>query len=353
MGKLQEAEKAKEKKSPKHPASTQSDADESQEESQEAGNAPDNESDADDGAAEGGADTAVPSSGQPGEPQDESAQDNGPDAAQGGADQTGDDSDQSAQGGPPQAQGSAAAPTGQAIPVPAGIKDAYDKANTALLSALYGNGHKVAAAVLQGIQPQGPHKIESVVHAVVNLFTQLNLKLKFSKSTPQIVLPFTKDIVNNVPDLAERGGNIQFSDQEAVAVLGSSLEMVMRIIGVTKQQMATFQSHVGQSKMQSGLANYKAALQHTKGARGPTADEQPQNPVTNLPRRVSTPPNGLHLLERERPGPQRRRNRAYWGVGGTPGGTPQPGAPNVAAPGPGQSAPPGGMLSAAQPPQGQ
>jgi hypothetical protein len=172
------------------------------------------------------------------------------------------------------------------------LQDAYDKANTALLSALYGNNHRVAAAILQGIQPQGPHKIESAARAAIHLFTQLNLRLKLSKTTPQIVLPFTKDIVNNVLDLAERGGNIQFSDQEAVAVLGTSLEMIMRIIGVTKQQMSTFQQHVGQAKMQKGLGDYKAALAHTKGARGPTADEQQQNPGNQAPAQSGQPANG-------------------------------------------------------------
>jgi hypothetical protein len=189
------------------------------------------------------------------------------------------------------------------------------------MTALYTND-KVAHNVIAGIVPSGPHKVESVARMATLLVTQINKQLHFIKDTPQIVLPFTQDVVSHVIDLAEQVKKITFTEQEAHAILGTAQEIIMHTAGVTKQQVKTLATHMPKSQIMDGLAKYKKHLQFIKGVSGPN-DPEPAGQGGGHP-----PPSG------------------------PPGGQPQQGAPVTAAPGPGQSAPPGGMLSQAaqQPP---
>lgn len=303
--------------------------------------------DADDAAGDG-QDDASASAGQPQAEEDGGSQGGDGDGAE--QPQQGDVDDQSNPGeqdGAPQnggsAQPSAGVPAGQ-MPMPAGVKEAYQKANAALATALYTND-QVAQHVLSGIVPDPQHLIESIVKMSCILFTQINKQLQFVKQTPQIVLPFAKDIVAHVIDLAVQVKKLPITPQQEQAALGATIETVMRIVGVTKQQMQNFQAHMGSAKVQEGKAKYQQHLEAIKGARPPVnagGGGGGQSPPAGGP-----PPNGPAPSSGAPPGAS---------GGATPGQPqPQPGAPVTAAPGPGQSAPPGGMLSqaAANPPQGQ
>jgi hypothetical protein len=274
------------------------------------------------------------------------------------ADQSGGDQDASPSGSDA-GQSAPAGAAGQDSPdsvdfsqlkMPPAMKEAYQRANGALLTALYKND-KVAQAVLSGIVPQGIHKIESVVHVSMTVFMQINKQLNFIKEMPQIAVPFLNDVLAHVTDLATQVKGIQFSDQESAAIMSTAHEFLFRVVGINKGQMRAATQHIPRSQLAQGLAKYQAHIKATQnvsgrfsqgagGAQGnPAAGGQPSaaQPQSGAPQ--GAPAAG------PQPGPAA-------GAGGTPGGQPQPGAPVTAAPGPGQSAPPGGMLSAAaaQPP---
>ncbi len=216
------------------------------------------------------------------------------------------------------------------------------RANAALHTALYTND-KVAHAVLNGVVPNGQHKVESAARMSVLLLTQINKQLQFVKDAPQIVMPFMQDVVEQVLDLTQQVKKIQWSQQEAHAVLGTAQELIMRICGVHKKQMGALKGVLPRSQLMDALDKYHQHLQFIKGHAGAAAAQggpQP-SPGDQAPSDGGQPANGAS--------PQ------AGGAGASPdSGQPQAGAPVTAAPGPGQSAPPGGMLTqaAAQPPQG-
>lgn len=271
-----------------------------------------------------------------GQQQDVSGQSGG---SQGGSPQGGEDADDA----PSQGEGQATGPQGNSIdlsqvPISPALKEEYMRCNGALYTALYKND-KVAQAVIKGIVPQGPHKIESVARMCLLLFTQINKQLHFVKDTPQVVLPFARDIAEHVLDLATTVAKVQFTDQEAQAAIGALLELVQRVVGVTQGNLKALKHVIPRSQLQDAHAKYQAHLQYIKGAReasaGPGAPQSTANPGGQTQQ-------GQPDQSQGQPDPAQ------------PQGQPQPGAPDTAAPGPGQSAPPGGMLSAAaaQPPQG-
>ena len=234
MGMLSKAEHKKHKKPHEAPPSDEESgepADSGEDENAEAdGNAqaggegsPDTQ--ADDDGADGGGQAAAPVQQPLGEedesgeaPDDEGAEEGPKPDSSGGAGE----GDEGVQGASPegdegQGQPSAGGDEDQVdlsqLPISPGLKHEYQKANAALMTALYTND-KVAQSLLGGIQPQGPHKIESVVHMSVTLYLQLNKKLGFIKAAPQIALPFMKDVVAHVTDLATQVKQIQFSPPE-------------------------------------------------------------------------------------------------------------------------------------------
>lgn len=363
MGMLTEAKKKEgkpEHKKRKHPASQQAEAPSADQ--PEAADQPTPDADADD--AQGDDDSSGAGAAQPPQDAQPDQSDQGgdqgedEDGAQGAGaqapDQQGDDDQQedgsqgaSPQGGEDEDDAPTAAggqgPQGNAIdlsqvPISPALKEEYIRCNGALYTALYKND-KVAQAVIKGIVPQGPHKIESVARMSLLLFTQINKQLHFVKDTPQVVLPFARDIAEHVLDLATTVAKIQFSDQEAQAAIGALLELVQRVVGVTKGNIAALKHVIPRSQLQDAHSKYQQHLQYIKGARhaspGPGAPQSPANPGGQTPQ-------GQPDQSQGQPEPAQAQ------------GQPQPGAPDTAAPGPGQSAPPGGMLSqaAAQPPQG-
>jgi hypothetical protein len=326
-------------------------------------NTPAGDSEAD-GSDDGGGDVDSPQSDQ-----DQEAQ---------GADEGGDagDAEQGAgQDASPQSAGDNSAPDADAgqgqgqgqgdfniadltkMPIPPALKEEWLKANAALMTALYQND-KVAQAVLQGIVPQGIHKIESVVHMSLTLFFQINKQLNFMQDAKQISMAFLNQVIAHVVDLATQVKQIPFSDKEVSAAVSAGQEMLMRIHGATKGQMRAVAQHIPKSELRAQLAKYQ---QHTRDVHNVTGrfNQQAggaQPPAAQAPPQGGQPANGGPPAAGGAGAPQTAgpTTGPTGGAGGTPGGQPQPGAPVTAAPGQGQSAPPGGMLSqAANQPPGQ
>lgn len=357
MGLLAAAAKKKDEKKPKkHPSAEKAMPASAPTPDQESTQAPDSGTETDGQQSP----DAVPSSAVDGQSQDQ------PDESEANAaetqgdpdpDEIGGQADEGAQGASPDDsdQDSAGPQGGQdgvdlsKLPISPALKEEYMRANGALYTALYQND-KAAQGVLNGIVPSGPHKIESVARMATLLVVQINKQLHFIKDAPQIVLPFTKDVVTHVLDLAQQVKKIQFTDQEQTAALGTALEIIMRTVGVSKKQMQALKQQIPRSQLQQGQAQYHQALAYTKGAR--QQDAAQGSPPGAAPAADATGGGGA--------GPNAPPASAAGsppGGGnsppGGPGGQPQPGAPVTAAPGPGQSAPPGGMLTQAAAPGGQ
>jgi hypothetical protein len=146
----------------------------------------------------------------------------------------------------------------------AALKEEYKRLNDELMQTLYGmQGDAAAKSVIQGLLPQGPSKIKSVVVASVLIVKELTLKLK---PPMQLILPFTKDVVSHVMDMGQQVKGIQYSDQESVAILGAAFEGVMRVFGVNKRQVQNVGQHIPRSTIQAHAQKYQEAHAFAKSA---------------------------------------------------------------------------------------
>jgi hypothetical protein len=190
------------------------------------------------------------------------------DTTSGGADTPDQDQDPNAQ--PPQTPGedTAAGPGAntdlQQIPMSPGLKDEYDKANELLMQLLYKAGDdKLATGLVQGLMPQGPGKIKNAAMLSIQVVIQIHKKLNLPA---QLILPFAKDVVGHVLDLGEQVKQIQYSDQESTAILGSVYEGALRIFGVTKGPVKSVAQHLGRSTLEAHQQKYQQAHAHAKPA---------------------------------------------------------------------------------------
>lgn len=227
-------------------------------------------------------------------------------AAPGAGDTSGGDDTPGAEQGPETPGEDTAAGPGstsnlQQVPLPKGLQEEYDQANQALMQALYSlPGDKLAQAVLKSLWPQGPGKIKGVIVSSLMVLTQLHKKLNLP---PQIVLPFTKDVVAHIMDLGQQVKQIQYSDQESTAILGGAYEGAMRIFGVNKGQAKRAVQLVGRSKIAAHQQTYQKARAHAKQAidqnnqqwhmphlaPGQQASDGAPGPQTGAPTNAQTP----------------------------------------------------------------
>src|ERR1035437_238049 len=150
------------------------------------------------------------------------------------------------------------------VPMSQALQEEYKRLNDALMQILYGMPGDVAAQhVLQGLLPQGPAKIKGAVVASVLLVKEIYLKIKPPNS---IILPFTKDVVAHVMDMGQQVKGIQYSEQECTAILGATLEGVLRIFGVTKQQVQNLGQHIPHSMLMAHAQKYQQAHAFAKTA---------------------------------------------------------------------------------------
>jgi hypothetical protein len=186
------------------------------------------------------------------------------DTTSGGADTpTGD-----TEGGETPASSSPAGPGGTSslpqVPMSPALQEEYDRANTMLGQMLYGmQGDMAAQAIMRGLIPQGPSKIKSVAVAALNLMAQLHKKLQLPL---QLVLPFTKDVVLHVMDIGQQVKQIQYSDQETTAIMGTAYEGALRIFGVTKKHVQGMAGLVPRSQLMQHQQAYAKAHAFAKPA---------------------------------------------------------------------------------------
>ena len=270
----------------------------------------------------GGADT--PASGSDDSSDSDSDESSGSGSgASGGDDSDSDDSsDQNAAPGASPAD-QAGNPPGKLpqVPMSPGLKDEYDHANQMLMQLLYGTpGNKLAAAIVQGLMPQGPAKIKNAAVVSLHVLTQIHKKLNLP---PQIILIFTKDVVSHVLDLGEQVKKIQYSDQEMTAILGTAYEGAMRIFGVNKGQVKQAARHLGRNVLQHHQQAYQKAHAFAKSAIDKNNAGWHNDDLANAPAQMGGQPGaqgGTAVGPPQTPGPQ---------TGAPPGAqmTPTAGAP--------------------------
>lgn len=197
------------------------------------------------------------------------------------------------------------------VPMSPGLKDEYDRANTMLMQELYGSNDQAAQGIIQGLQADGPMKIRSAVHLALVVTTEIVKKLGAQDFPRQLVMPFTKDVVSHVMDLGQQVKQIQYSEQESVAILGATYEGIMRI----------FTINYGQAKQAHQLLGKKVLLHHMAQHKKALAFAKP----------------GIDALNN---------------AGGPQQGAPQTAGPQTGAPAGSQSAPQSGAPPQPPPPQG-
>jgi hypothetical protein len=150
------------------------------------------------------------------------------------------------------------------IPMSPGLKDEYEKANDMLMQLLYKSGDdKLAMGILQGLMPQGPAKIKNAAMVSLHVLVQIHKKMQLPA---QLILPFAKDVAMHVMDLGQQVKQIEWSDQEATAVLGTVLESALRVFGVSKAQLQKAGHLLGKDTLMKHQQNYEAAHAHAKPA---------------------------------------------------------------------------------------
>lgn len=263
----------------------------------ESGGAPDETSDAADTSdqqqqPDEGEDASPDSEASEGEETDGGVQGGSPDSEDESQDATQDQV--TGQPGSPADDTGAAGASGtdlQQMPISPALQEEYQRANAALYTALYTNDN-VAQAILKHVQTDPQFAVKSIASAAMLLFTQIDKQLRITQSAPQIVLPFVKDIVAHVLDLAQQVKGVQWTEQQANSALGTALEMVLRIRGVSKKNVQSIQQHIPRSQLQQQLQNYRQALANSKGAANP--QPQPGAPAQGQPTaQGGQPPGGM------------------------------------------------------------
>jgi hypothetical protein len=153
-----------------------------------------------------------------------------------------------------------------------GLQEEYERVNQAIMQAIYGPG-QIGHTVVQALQPQGGAKIRSAATMALVIMKGIYTKLRFPI---QLVMPVTKDIVAHIMDVGQQVKQIQYSDQESVAILGAAYEGAMRIFGVNHGQVKNLAHHLGRKALSAHAQKYQQAHAFAKQAidANHAADEQ-------------------------------------------------------------------------------
>ena len=186
------------------------------------------------------------------------------------------------------------------IPMSPQLKAEFQLAVQMLMKQLYAAPNDAAAkGIIGGLQPQGQAKIRSAVHLSLVVGTSIIKKLGAKDFPPQIVLPFLKEVVAHVMDLGQQVKQIQYSDQESVAILGAVYEGALRIFGVTRGQGKILEQHLGRKTLmkhaqlhQKAFAFAKPGIDAAQGQQGVGTPQEAGPQSGAMPGTQSTPQQG-------------------------------------------------------------
>lgn len=149
-------------------------------------------------------------------------------------------------------------------------QESYEEAMEMLYKMMYVDD-KTSATILDMIQPNA--KVDSIVKTSVLVIQQLDEKLDLDAA----VIP---EMVITVPDmlieLAERGKQIQFSEGELKAILGSTQEMVMQVVDVDAGEARRLMEQITPEQRAQAERDYKQFLAEAEGENAAAA--QPVRP---------------------------------------------------------------------------
>lgn len=142
----------------------------------------------------------------------------------------------------------------------------YERAMAGLYDALYKN-QKSSQAVLDMVQPSD--KIGSTAKAVVLLVQQLDKKLQLD----EVVIPqIAQDAAERVVELAEKGKDMEFSEEELQNLIGAVMEGVMQVFGVSPQDAQDFMSSMPQEETAKVKQEYDQMIAKAPSAGGMALD---------------------------------------------------------------------------------
>lgn len=118
---------------------------------------------------------------------------------------------------------------------------------------------KSSQAVFDMLQPED--KVGSVSRAAIMLVKMLDDKLDMPET---IISEITKDAVEQLVDLAERGKQMALSDQEQEQAMGATWEGVLEVFGQPVEEMRQF-AQANQKEAQKGMGQVQSAFNGQPG----------------------------------------------------------------------------------------
>lgn len=130
----------------------------------------------------------------------------------------------------------------------------YEQAMKAVQVVLYDND-RTSEAIADMLQPED--KIGSVVQATLLTLNQIDSQLDMDEAViPQVM----SELADRIMDMGEQAKGMEFSEQEAQAVLGSVWEGVMEMYGVDEEEYNNFTSNMSTDEVASQEQTYKQFL---------------------------------------------------------------------------------------------
>lgn len=128
--------------------------------------------------------------------------------------------------------------------------------------ALY-DSPKIQKSVLGMINKQ--EKVGSTAKAAVQFLSQMAEKAQIP---PRIMPGLATMTMDEIMQLAEAKGVARYDEQEAMQVIGTGVEMILKVYGVSPEKAAEMGARMSKQDLQKGEQSYKAMLGEDPGQQG-------------------------------------------------------------------------------------
>jgi hypothetical protein len=130
----------------------------------------------------------------------------------------------------------------------------YERAMKAMAKVLY-SSPKTANAIVDQVIPDD--KVDSTAKVSMLFLQQLDKKINMDES---VIAEMTQQATSRIMELAETRHGIEYDEQEAQVIIGTTWEGVMQVFGMDKEQHGEFVRSVGSEKLPELKQQYEAAL---------------------------------------------------------------------------------------------
>jgi hypothetical protein len=130
----------------------------------------------------------------------------------------------------------------------------YERALGAVNRVMYGDPN-TSRSIADQLRPED--KIGSTVKASILLIKQLDEKIDMD----EVVIPqITQEVADRMIDMGEQVKGMEFSEQDAQAVLGATWEGVMEVFGIDPETYEEFTQGMSEQDIQGYSQQYKQFL---------------------------------------------------------------------------------------------